>query len=144
MTRGYSTIALCAGFATVLHGAWEWIQCGSFFIHLRGEPDARAMILATLGDLLLTGLGFAVVAVSVRDRNWITKPWPARVWIALEISAVVLSLTVEAAALHGHFWTYTSSAPLIPGTSFSALPLLQLMLLFPITFALVRWAARRK
>jgi hypothetical protein len=143
MKRAFTTISLCAGFAAVFHGAWEWIQCGPFFIHLQGEADTQAMVQATLGDVLLTGLAYAAVAVSVKDRNWILKPWTARVWIILEVSAVVMSMTVEVATLRWRLWAYTLSAPLIPGTSLSALPLLQLMLLFPITFALVRWTARR-
>jgi hypothetical protein len=56
--------------------------------------------------------------------------------------AIGLSLLLEWHALETGRWGYTDAAILLPGTSVSALPVLQLVLLFPLSFALAHWVSR--
>ncbi len=126
----------------VLHFAWEWVQCRPYFVHAAVAPTKAAMLVATLGDLGLTLLAYLGTAVATRAWDWPLRPWGWRTWLALEVSAIGWSLLVEWGALGTGRWSYTDAAPLLPGTSMSILPLLQLVLLFPASFGLARVAAR--
>ncbi|MBI4475114.1 MAG: hypothetical protein HY646_20780 [Acidobacteria bacterium] len=96
------------------------------------------MMLTTLGDVGMTWLAQLILAAFCKDWLWAIKPWSARTWTIMEAAAIIMSVSVEAYALATGRWAYTPSNPRIPGTSVSVIPVLQLMLLFPITFALWR------
>lgn len=121
-----------------LHAAWEYAQCEAFFVHVREPGGFGAMLRAALGDLALTGIAYLGVALVAWDRHWPLRRWTPRVWLALMGLAVGLSVTIEMHALAMDWWRYTERAPLLPLTSVSALPVLQLILLFPLSFGLAR------
>ena len=127
----------------MLHFAWEWLQCGPFFVHLQTAPTLAGMVQATLGDVVFTGVAYLVAAVATGRWTWCLGHWTWRVWVALLGTALVLSVGYELLALELGRHAYTARNPRIPGTSVSALPVAQLLLLFPSSFALagllVRW-----
>ena len=125
-----------------LHWAWEWVQCQPYFVHGATAATPLSMLMATLGDVVLTLLAYCGVA-AIHGAAWPLRPWSAGVWLALMSLALLLSLGVEAYALHSGRWAYTGIAPRLPGTSISALPVAQLLILFPLSFILARWLARR-
>ena len=57
--------------------------------------------------------------------------------------ALILSVAVEAYALQTSRWTDTDAAPRLPGTSLSALPITQVLILFPRSFYLDSASTRR-
>jgi hypothetical protein len=66
------------------------------------------------------------------------------VWIILLGTALVLSISIELHALATQRWEYTAINPRIPGLGVSVVPMLQLLILFPVTFGLVRiWVRSR-
>lgn len=125
-----------------LHFAWEYAQCEAFFVHVRA-PRMAPMLRATLGDLVLTGIAWLGTALVTWDRHWSLQRWTPRVWLSLLAFAIALSIAVELHALAMDWWRYTERAPRLPGTSVSALPVLQLLLLFPLSFGLARGLALR-
>lgn len=130
------TIALTA-FA--LHFAWELIQCRLFFVHLALPPTWFGMLVATLGDIVLTFIAYGLVAISARDVCWYQKrPWPLLTWLILELVALTLSVAVERSGLELGRWAYRENAPMLPAFNVSLVPVLQLMILFPLTFTVAR------
>jgi hypothetical protein len=59
------------------------------------------------------------------------------------VLAIALSVAVEVHALAMGRWSYTAAAPKLPFAGVSLLPILQLIVLLPISFALAREATAR-
>jgi uncharacterized membrane protein (DUF2068 family) len=130
--------------AFALHYGWENAQCSWFFIHADPGATQADMVRATVGDVAMTWLTYAAAAAVSGRWLWSLGRWGLREWLAMEASALVMSFAVETAALSTGRWTYTVSNPRIPGTAISALPVAQLMVLFPACFALCRWLLARR
>lgn len=128
--------------AFTLHLGWEYAQCQAFFVHGAIPATPAAMLRATLGDLVLTALAYAGVAAITRNAAWGVERWTRRVWISLLGFALSFSIALELMALVTGRWSYTASALRLPMTSVSIVPVLQLVILFPISFALARLATR--
>ena len=130
--------------ALPLQYAWENVQCRVFFVHRANPADQWSMLQAAGGDVLLTWIAYLVVAALTGRWLWLQGRWTARVWIILLGTALALSISIELYALATQRWEYTAIAPRIPGLGVSVVPMLQLLILFPVTFGLVRiWQRRR-
>lgn len=127
-------VALLSIIALALHFAWENAQCAAFFVHAASAPTQVDMVRATLGDLAMTWLAFAVVALAARRWNWPFRRWAWKEWGALVGSGLVMSVAVERYAIASGRWSYAANNPQIPGTGVSVLPVAQLLLLFPLSF----------
>ena len=134
-------LSACAFFP---HLVWEYVQCTLFFVHKGLPPTQTAMVIATLGDVLLTWIAYAAVAVVSGRWMWILERWKTRQWATIFAAALALSLFVEWRALSSGRWGYTELAPIIPGTTISVIPVLQLIILFPLSFHLTRYWLRRR
>jgi hypothetical protein len=130
------------GSAFVLHYLWENMQCPRFFIHPGGNAGQSAMVLATLGDVAMTWIVQGLVAAVSKRWLWLLGPWHFRQWALLLVAALALSFLVESWALATSRWAYTAINPRVPGMSISALPVAQMLLLFPLTFGLSRKLVR--
>lgn len=137
----FSCFVTCIAFG--LHYLWETIQCSSFFIHLEGKPTPAAMVTATLGDVAMTWFAQIVVAIVSRRWLWLLERWRWPQWTLLLALALALSFLVEYWGLGIARWACTDINPRIPGTAISAIPVAQLVLLFPLTFGLTRLLLRR-
>lgn len=122
-----------------LHFAWENAQC-RLFIHLATEPTQWAMVRASAGDVLLTWIAQVVVAAVAGEWLWSLGPWGRRVYLTMGTTAVGLSIGFELFATSTGRWTYTELNPVIAGVALT--PVLQLLILFPASFALTRHIAR--
>lgn len=129
------------GIAFGLNYVWETIQC-RFFIHLEENATAAVMGIAALGDVAMTWFAQVVVATVSRRWLWLLARWRWPQWALLVGTALVLSFLFEHWALATGRWAYTDINPRIPGTAISAVPVAQLVLLFPLTFGLVRTLLR--
>lgn len=126
------------GSAFVLNYLWENMQCPWFFIHRGGNTGQIAMVIATLGDVAMTWMAQGLVAAVSKRWLWLLGPWRWQQWAALLGAAMGLSIFVESWALETSRWAYTAINPRLPGTTISVLPVVQLLLLFPLTFGLSR------
>jgi len=129
--------------AFLLHLGWEYLQCRPFFSHGSVPPTAASMLSAALGDLLLTAIAYLGVVAATREWGWPIRPWTRSVTVSLLILAVALSVAVESYGLATGRWAYTDIAPKLPLTNLSLVPVFQLVLLFPFSFALARWVSLR-
>jgi len=101
-------------------------------------PDRLEWYFATPGDVAMTWMAQGLVAAVSRRWLWLLEPWHCRQWATLLGAALGMSVLVESWALATSRWTYKSINPRVPGTPISALPMAQLVLLFPSTFWLSR------
>ena len=124
--------------AFALHYAWEHVQCPLFFVHPDSSGMALAMVRAALGDVAMTWIAQAVIAAGSRRWLWSLGRWTAREWGVLLLVGLAMSASFEYFALATGRWSYTAIAPLVPGTGISAVPVAQLLILFPLSFSLTR------
>lgn len=125
-----------------VHLAWEWIQCQPFFVHRAAPPTLASMMIATLGDVMLTLIAYGGVA-AIHGVSWPLRAWTAGVWLTLLSFALILSVVVETYALQTGRWAYTDAAALLFGSPVSVLPVAQLLVLFPLSFLLASSLTRR-
>jgi hypothetical protein len=135
--------ALLSVVAFALHYAWEIAQCSPYFIHASASPTTLDMVRATLGDVVMTWIAFAVVAAVAGRSDWPFAAWGRRHWLALEGVALLMSVAVERYALATGRWSYMANNPRIQWLDVSVLPVAQMVLLLPATFALSVWLVRR-
>jgi hypothetical protein len=140
LTLGF---AVLGGISFALHFAWESIQCPLFFVHERIPPTWGRMIRATMGDIVLTGIAWLAVSLASRDALWFLGRWRWVHWAALISVGLALSILIEIYALRTERWSYAAEAPLLPGTEICLVPVVQLLVLLPASFALTRGALRR-
>ena len=97
------------------------------------------MVRATSGDVLLTWVIFASIALVSSRWRWDADAWSAREWVALIAAAIAIGLAVEVHALATGRWAYMPSMPVVPGLGAGLVPVAQLLILTP---ASIRLAAR--
>ncbi len=134
-----ATVAVVSFF---LHFIWEMVQCPLFYVHGNLAPTAPAMLVATAGDVFLTVSVYIVIAFTSKKSNWLSNRWTSRQWLTVETAAVLLSVAVEKIGLYLNRWSYKAITPTLPVVEVSLVPILQLMILFPATFALTGYLFR--
>ena len=93
---------------------------------------------ATLGDVAITLLIYAIGALAARTLRWgLRAAW--NVYSAVALLGAMHAFWIERAAIASGRWTYTQTMPVIPLLKVGLWPLLQLTVLTPLTF----WLANR-
>lgn len=133
-----------SGLAFVFHFVWENVQCPLFFEHGSYDASLWGMTVATLGDVVLTWIIYAVAALVSREWRWTSDPWSWVQIVALVVTALALGIAVEVHALHTGRWFYKDITPVLPFLGVSIIPLLQLLILSPIVFALAERLTGRR
>lgn len=135
-------LVLLTLFSFPLHLAWEWWQCQPYFVHRAAPATFASMLMATMGDVVLSLLAYGGVA-SIHGASWPLRRWSASVWLTLLGLALMVSIVVETYALQSDRWAYTHAAPRLLGSPISVLPVAQLLVLLPLSFLLARSVTRR-
>ena len=95
--------------------------------------------VAALGDGFLVLFILAAVAVFVRSPDWYMRP-TRQSYLGLAAAGLATGLTVEWWGLHiARRWQYSELMPAIPGTGIGTIPVLQMLLLPPAIFWVMRW-----
>ena len=101
------------------------------------------MLVAALGDVLMTWLVYGVVAAVSRRWRWSQGHWGAAQWVSMLSSSLVVAGVVEWRGVDGGRWSYTDAIPVVPGLKIGVVPLVQLLALTPLLVALSEGLARR-
>lgn len=130
--------AALALFAFLLHFAWEMLQAPAY----RAMPDARhwdavqICLLATVGDVVLTLVAYAVIVAATRRRWWLGTPTAGAI-AGFVGAGLVITVVVEWLSVYlWHRWAYAPGTPTLFGVGIT--PLLQWLLLPPLTLWLAR------
>lgn len=126
----------------VLQYAWEYIQCGLFYTMENTTNYTGVMMSATFGDVMMTVVLYGLLVWVNRDADWIMKKWDTKEYVIMILYAFFLSFYFEISALYQGRWGYTSKMPLIPTTNIAVLPVIQLLILFPISFYISKRIAK--
>lgn len=139
MRRHFSKILVVIIISFILQYLWEYWQCGIFY-NMGADPlHSLLMWSATFGDVMMTvGLYLLLSAIN-KDFNWILNRWDIKEYLFMLFYALFFSFYFEASALHTGRWGYSLAMPLFPNTNIGLIPVLQLIILFPITFLISKF-----
>jgi hypothetical protein len=101
------------------------------------------MASAALGDLVLTWLAYMAIVVASNSWRWVAQPWMLKQWSLIVGLALAFSIGFEIVALNSTRWSYTAANPVLPVLGVSVLPVLQLLVLFPLSFFIWRSLLKR-
>lgn len=138
MSAGWRGWAAAAGFAFLLHFAWEMLHF-PFYAGMAEAPHGPATwtcLQATLGDVALALAALGVTSGAARGSLWFGRLRPAHVALYIG-SGLAATIALEYASVHlwGR-WEYGPGTWTIGGIGVP--PLLQWMVLPPLTLWLVR------
>lgn len=125
--------------------AWELLQARGF-TGLPGDWWRTAAIctLASVGDVVLVLAVFAAGTGVFRDTGWFAPPTLGR-YAGLVVFGVGLQAVIERLAVDWlGLWAYAPGHPLVPVVDVGLLPILQAVVLLPVTFGLAAWWERRR
>lgn len=122
----------------VLHYVWEMAQA-PFFTNFVGVPLLRhavACLVATLGDLLISGVSYFITAAAFGRLAWpLRRGWrgAAVVWVSIGLAKTAL---IERWAISTGRWGYTPTMPQV--FRLGLLPLLQWVVVPTATLVFLR------
>jgi hypothetical protein len=124
--------------AVPLHLVWEVAQMPAYAFPRRGIlADVVGCFVPSLGDGLMTLLIFWTGWLVFRELRWIVAPG-RRGYVLMAVVGAVLAVAVEWNALYRTgAWAYGSSMPVVPGLGVGLVPLLQMVVLPPVTARIV-------
>lgn len=134
----YQTI-IVALIAFLLQLIWEYAQCDIFYVTDDITGHTRLMISATIGDMNMSIILIWMLMFINKDVSWLIGKWHRHDYVIMVFYALFLSFYFEIHALYTGRWAYnTSTMPLIPETPIGLLPVIQLLILFPVIFMISR------
>ena len=130
----------------LLHWIWEMSQMPAYK-DLAGRPflqTAARCSPAVLGDVVITFWIYAIGALAAHSPSWGLQPrW--NVYVTVGLLGVMHAVWIEQAAVASGRWAYTQAMPLIPRLNVGLYPVLQLLVLTPLTVALSsRYALQKR
>lgn len=125
--------------AFILHLIWEYAQCGYFFDMEDSFEHQILMITATLGDMNMAIFLYLILSASNKSFYWIDKGMSIGDVIITVFYSLFMSFYFETRALIEERWVYSEQMPLIYGTNIGVLPVIQLLILFPLGFYLTKY-----
>ena len=127
-------------FSFLLNFVWEMWQI-PFFAAMPSDPHWLGVVActqATFGDAAISLVAFWCVAALARSRWWIIDSSPFQIAGFMAVG-VAITIIIEALATGPlERWSYTSLMPTLPILGTGIIPLLQWILLPPLTIWFVR------
>lgn len=123
-----------------LNWLWENAQAPLYQGYAGFARDVWMCTIATFGDVAIVAAIWAAVAIAWRDGGWHRRAAAGHYLAALAAGAAV-AVAVEYWALATDRWAY-DAMPLVPYARIGLLPILQMLLIPPLVFALMRRCER--
>ena len=136
MRKIIKNLVIVAVTQLILHGIWEYMQCGIFYT-MEGQSSfehTQLMFSATTGDVGIAMTLFIILVIGNHNWNWFLGNWDRKDKIIMILYALFVSFFFEVHALYHGRWGYSSQMPLFPGTNIGLLPVVQLLILLPLGF----------
>lgn len=126
----------------VLNGVWEVLQMSWY----SGEHESLlTTFLHCLPAIMFDGLFILTVYALLRrsaERS-IPNLTPPGIFL-VGIASAAMAMAFEVFAVSAGWWSYRASMPRMPVLGIGLFPVMQLGLLTPLTFVLLRWMLKRK
>ena len=134
MRKLLKNLIVIAIVSLILQTAWEYWQCGRYYTMADMTNHTRLMTSATFGDVIMTIVLYGLLVLVNHDVDWIMKKWNLKEYVIMILYSLFLSFYFEISALHSNRWGYNELMPLFPTTNIALVPVIQLVVLFPVSF----------
>ncbi|MGB2791063.1 MAG: hypothetical protein WBC29_00745 [Candidatus Moraniibacteriota bacterium] len=123
----------------VLNFLWEVSQVGLYTPHFDGVLELVLVHLkAALGDVVIFLVLYVLVGLFLRDSRWIEKNKIPPLFL-LAILGGAFAVAIEKYALLTGRWGYSEFMPIAPFVGVGFSPVLQIIVLTPLTVFIMRW-----
>ncbi|GAB6098781.1 hypothetical protein JCM16358_06600 [Halanaerocella petrolearia] len=141
MKKFIRNLLVVAVVSLVLHGVWEFAQCGIFYT-MEGQSTFEQYLLmfsATSGDVgIAVGL-YLILVFTTGNLDWLMEKMDRKDIVISILYSLFVSFYFEVHALYHNRWGYSEQMPLFPGTNIGLLPVLQLLILLPLAFIISKY-----
>ncbi|MDX8362464.1 hypothetical protein [Cytobacillus sp. IB215316] len=127
----------------ILHSAWEFLQCGIFYNMSSMSIVEPLMWQAIFGDVNMTIILFLLLTFIHGNDKWIFNKFNKVTYIIIFLYALALSFYFESSALYTERWSYSEYMPFVLNTNIGLIPVIQLIVLFPLTFTISRFILKK-
>lgn len=142
MNAAFRIIALLVLISGALHLVWENTHVGLYTGYDTLGGGLPITVWATIGDIHYTLAAFALASLFKHGIEWIRDiRWHDL--LGLACLGFFIALYVEYKALALSRWAYLPEMPIVPGFEVGLSPVLQMMILLPLTVAIVALLERR-
>ena len=121
------------GIAFILNFVWENMQAPLYMGYIDFWQHLPICFIATLGDVAIILFIFGCFALVYRNFYWLNNMNAIKIMI-LAILGAIISVVIEIFALNTGRWAYADAMPTI--NSIGVLPILQMVIILPLTFYL--------
>lgn len=115
----------------ILQGFWEYFVCGLFYDVKSIKNMTSLMFEATLGDVMITVVIFNFLLLINRSKN---HTFDLKDNVIVCLYGFSAAMFFETKALEINRWAYSDAMNNFMGTGIGVMPILQLILLLPLTF----------
>ncbi len=133
MKKSILALGIISGVGFILNLIWENLQAPLYEGYNSFWQHFNICFVATLGDVLIILLVFGGFALLYRNIYWFSSMNIMRIVFLMGLGTFI-AVVIEAFNLGIGRWAYTNAMPTIGGIG--VLPLLQMMILLPLTFYL--------
>jgi amino acid transporter len=140
--NGARVILVVAAIGFLTNLVWEVAQAPLYGGFISFSRNFFMCLIASIVDavtILLIYMGFAVY---YRDLKWLVRFNWKDVVLVMAVGFLI-AVIYEKWALAVEQWSYGSQMPMVPATDIALLPVLQMMLLPPLTFYLTKMIVER-
>lgn len=141
----FNTLARLFIVSVAVNYFWEVGQ-GFLFVGMNNwEHMWWHCFVASLGDGVIIWIMHVAGWAVFRRPDWFIDPG-VKGYSVMLATGLIIAVTVEWVAVHIlHRWAYTADMPIIPGVNIGVVPVLQMLILPPMTFYIVEaWSNRGK
>lgn len=142
MTSAFRIVALLCIVAAALHLVWENSHVVLYTGYDGISGGLPVTVWATIGDVLYTLAAFALASLFKQGIEWV-RELRVHDLIGLASLGFFFALYVEYKALALGRWAYLPEMPMLPGFEVGLSPVLQMVVLLPLTVAIVALIERR-
>ena len=130
--------------AVALNFGWEMAQA-RFYEPMGTVWEAtRRCFVASLGDGLMVLLVVGGGVMLSRSVRWFAEPTLTKYAVAA-LTGLIFAAAIEMWGLATGRWAYQAHMPRVPGTELGAVPLVQMVILTPLSLWLASaWGSRRR
>lgn len=129
-------------FAFLLNFLWESLHSPAYYMEGYStdfNSYLRMLLVASSIDAIIIVAVFLGISLMIRDTNWLFKHDKIYYLISSVLGLVIAAITeFKSVYLQGK-WDYNELMPVVPFIGIGILPLLQLMILIPLSF----WLAKK-
>lgn len=138
----FKNVLLITIISLFFHGVWEYFQCTIFYTMENVKNHTYLMLSATTGDIIMAIILYLLLTLINKDSDWFMTRWQLKDYVIMILYSLAFSFYFEANALYTNRWGYSKGMPLLYKTNIGLLPVLQLLILFPLTFFISKIALK--